>query len=86
MNDSIFAFVIVAGLWGVAVREYLAGRRRDWPFLALGTLAGLAAVVLAAWDLTADLGRRGDWAIASAVAIVVLWSATVGWKYIKPGS
>lgn len=86
MISNIFGLVIVVGLWGMAVREYLGGRRSDWPFLALGTLAALAAILLAAWDLSADLGRPGDLAIAFAVLTVVGWSATVGWKYIKPGA
>ena len=86
MNDSIFAFVLVPGLWGFAVSEYMRGRRRDWPFLALGTLAGLAAMLLAGWDLSANLGKLGDWMMALAVLIVALWSAAVGWKYIRPGS
>jgi biotin transporter BioY len=81
MNDSIFAFVIVAGLWGLALREYLRQHRSDWAVLALGTLVGLAAVSLAAWDLVADLGRRGDLAIAVTVLILVLWSFVV-WRHM----
>jgi hypothetical protein len=86
MNDSIFAFAIVAGLWGMAAREYLAGRRRDWLFFAVGTVAGLTAVVLATWDVRADLGRRGDLAIVFALVILGVWSVSVGWKYIRPGA
>jgi hypothetical protein len=81
MNDSIFTFLIVAGLWGLAAREYVGGRRRDWSLLVLGTVLGFAAASLAAWDLVADLGRRGDLAIAFAVLALLLWSFPV-WKHI----
>jgi hypothetical protein len=48
MVDNIFAFVVVAGGWSLALREYVAGRRHVWVLFALGTLPCLAVLVLAA--------------------------------------
>jgi hypothetical protein len=84
--QTAIAFVLVAAALTLALREYLSGRRRDWPLLALGVIAGSATVSVAAWDWLADVGRRGDQASAAAMAATLIWFTVVGWRYIRPGS
>ena len=86
MTETAIAFVLVAAALALALREYLAGRRRDWPLLAVGVIAGSATVALATWDWTADLGRRGDQASAAAMLVTLVWFVIVGWRYIRPGA
>jgi hypothetical protein len=86
VTDNIFAFALSLAGWSLALREYVAGRRNDWPLFAVGTAAALVVVVLAAWDLAADLGRRGDLASAFAAVAFLTWLTVVGWRYIRPSS
>ncbi len=86
MIGNIFAFVVFGAGWGLALREYLVRRRSDWWFFALGTLAALASVSLAAWDLAGDLGRRGELASGVMAVTFLVWLVVVGWRYIRPSS
>jgi hypothetical protein len=87
LTEAILALVCTSALWIASVRAYLAGRRRDWAFFAVGTLAAVIAISLAAWDLVvADVGRRGGLAIASSIVVVIVWSSGLGSRVLKLGS
>ena len=86
MFDNIIAFALAAAAWSLALREYVAGRRNDWPLFAVGTLVALTLVVLAVWDLAVDLGRPGDLASAFAAVAFLTWLTVVSWRYIRPSS
>jgi hypothetical protein len=70
--------VVTLGLWIMALREYLSGRRRNWPVFLLGTIPVLTAVSLAAYGLAVGFGRPGHLAVGFAVLLVFFWSFLVG--------